>query len=122
MRQPAANKDKIRFILILRTASFLGFSAEEGKRKWGRVEEADWRGEGRRCCGAVGRLGEFLVWGRFGGSSSPLRRLSIGLVTPLSRFCRGEGGFVGVGKLFPKHFCRDNVSHNSLTFRRGQQF
>ena len=49
---------------------------ELGKR-W--AAKADWRGEEKRCFGGVGRLGEFLVWGRFGGSKSPLRQLSIGL-------------------------------------------
>ena len=62
-------------------------------------------GEGKRCFGAVGRLGEFLVLGRFGGSKSPLRRLSIGLVTALSRFCRGEGN--GGALFFPSDFERE---------------
>ena len=66
----------------------MGKSGENG---W--AAKADWRGEGKRCFGAVGRLGEFLVLGCFGGSKSHLRRLSIGLVTASSRFCRWKGNF-----------------------------
>ena len=51
----------------METASFLGSSAEEGKRKWGSgwAAKADWRGEAKRCFGAVGRLGEFSGFGAF---------------------------------------------------------
>ena len=38
--------------------------------------------------------GESLVFGDWGGFLSGLRRLSIGLVTASSRFCRWEGSFV----------------------------
>ena len=50
-------------------------------------------------------LRDFLVWGRFGGSKNHLRRLSIGLVTALSRFCRGEGN--GGALFFPSDFERE---------------
>ena len=43
----------------------------------------------------------------FGGSKSPLRRLSIGLVTALSRFCRGEGN--GGALFFPSSFEREHA-------------
>ena len=34
-------------------------------KEWesGWAAKADWRGEGKRCFGGIGRLGEFLVWG-----------------------------------------------------------
>ena len=52
-------------------------------------------GGGRRQIlgfGAVCRLADSVVFGDFGSSKSHLRRLSIGLVTALSRFCRQNSG------------------------------
>ncbi len=47
----------------------------------------------KRCFGAVWRLADSLVFGDWGGFISGLRRLSIGLVTAESRFCRWKGNF-----------------------------
>ena len=107
----AINKNEICFMSIFENRfvfRLLGGrrQAEMGK-EWGSgwAAKADWRGEGKRCFGAVGRLGEFLVWGRFGGSKSHLRRLSLGLVTASSRFCREEGN--GGALFFPSDFERE---------------
>ena len=54
---------------------------EEGKS--GQAVKADSLegfGEGKRCFGAVGLAWGIFWFGRFGGSKSPLRRLSIGFV------------------------------------------
>ena len=49
--------------------------------------------------GAVCRLANSLVFGDLGGFISALIRLSIGLVSVSSRFCRWEGNFA---RLFSK--------------------
>ena len=79
---------------------------ELGKRL---VGESGLEGRGKALFRRGGSaLGDFLVLGRFGGSASPLRRLSIGLVTALSRFCRGEGN-VGGALFFPSDFEREQA-------------
>ena len=77
---------------------------ELGKRL---VGESGLEGRGKALFRRGGSAWEFLVWGRFGGSQSPLRRLSIGLVTALSRFCRGEGK--GGALFFPSDFERKHA-------------
>ena len=57
----------------------------------GRAAKADLMGTGKSSCfGAVCRLANFSIFGDWGGFISGLRRLSIGLVTASSRFCRWE--------------------------------
>ena len=74
---------------------------ESGKRLGG---EGGLEGRGKSLFRGGGSAWGISGLGCFGGSKSPLRRLSIGLVTALSRFCRWEGN--GGALFFPSNFER----------------